>query len=148
MTLPLFRKNQKNRGLEKKNQLAMNGKQCKNRHHVSNLDANGPSTVEVMTSCPCCNRQLKKGRETVGETNLPSSYDSIFKDDLSGSDTEASSLGCSDMDEEDSTTRSLSGGEYTITEMLAQGWMHKKGTGKDWIGSKGWKPRWAVLSVS
>lgn len=37
---------------------------------------------------------------------------------------------------------------YNVKKVLAQGWVHKKGTGSDWIGSRAWKPRWAVLAVS
>lgn len=107
----------------------------------------GPSAVSNTASCPCCNRHLKSGRQTVGETRPQSLYDSLFMDD--GSDTE-SSHSFEDLDDMGSMMPGvLSGGvPYTITENLVQGWMHKKGTGMDWMGSRAWKPRWAVLSVS
>jgi hypothetical protein len=41
-----------------------------------------------------------------------------------------------------------SGVEYRFKRVLAEGWVNKKGTGNDWLGSRGWKPRWARLVVS
>ena len=38
--------------------------------------------------------------------------------------------------------------EYTVTEAIVQGWLHKKGTGGDWAGRRWWKPRWVTLAVS
>ena len=37
---------------------------------------------------------------------------------------------------------------YTVKETLNQGYIEKKGSGFDWIGSRAWKKRWAVLVVS
>lgn len=37
---------------------------------------------------------------------------------------------------------------YTITETIVQGWLYKKGTGGDWAGSRGWKPRWVTLALA
>mmetsp|Transcript_6030 Transcript_6030/g.14615 ORF Transcript_6030/g.14615 Transcript_6030/m.14615 type:complete len:302 (-) Transcript_6030:142-1047(-) len=34
---------------------------------------------------------------------------------------------------------------YTVKETLNQGYIEKKGSGFDWIGSRAWKKRWAVL---
>ena len=104
----------------------------------------GPSTVEGMAACPCCNRQLKDGRQTLGEALVKPSQISLFNDD--GSDTESSV----DMDEDDCMMPGVlaDGITYTIKQVLVQGWVHKKGTGMDWIGSRAWKPRWAVLAVS
>ena len=36
---------------------------------------------------------------------------------------------------------------YTVKDIIAQGYVHKKGSGYDWIGSRAWKARWAVLVV-
>jgi len=107
----------------------------------------GPTDVEGMTACPCCNRQLRRGRQTVGVTSLASPRDgTLFVDDKSDSDSGE------DMDEVDDATMMpglLSyGTAYTVTQNLVQGWVHKKGTGMDWLRSRAWKPRWAVLSVS
>jgi len=40
-----------------------------------------------------------------------------------------------------------SGVEYFPRRIVAEGWVHKKGTGRDWLGSVAWKPRWARLVV-
>jgi hypothetical protein len=104
----------------------------------------GPTTVEGMTACPCCNRHLKDGRQTVGETRLASRHGSLFKDDASDTDS------IEDLEDEDHMMPGVlaQGVAYTIKQDLVQGWVHKKGTGMDWLCSRAWKPRWAVLSVS
>jgi hypothetical protein len=35
-----------------------------------------------------------------------------------------------------------------VRDVIAQGYVHKKGSGYDWCGSRAWKARWAVLVVS
>mmetsp|Transcript_45751 Transcript_45751/g.111536 ORF Transcript_45751/g.111536 Transcript_45751/m.111536 type:complete len:383 (+) Transcript_45751:1005-2153(+) len=37
------------------------------------------------------------------------------------------------------------GTPYTIKRVIFQGYLHKKGSGFDWFGSRSWKSRWAVL---
>ena len=37
---------------------------------------------------------------------------------------------------------------YYPEEVLAEGWLQKKGTGHDWLGSRGWKARWARLCMA
>ena len=39
------------------------------------------------------------------------------------------------------------GDTYHVKKVLVQGWVYKKGTGLDWIGSRAWKARWACLVV-
>ena len=36
---------------------------------------------------------------------------------------------------------------YTVNSVIVQGYIDKKGSGFDWIGSRAWKARWAVLVV-
>lgn len=38
--------------------------------------------------------------------------------------------------------------EGEVTKIIAEGWLQKKGTGKDWIGSKSWKPRWVQIVLA
>ena len=40
-----------------------------------------------------------------------------------------------------------SGVEYKFKRVLAEGWVNKKGTGNDWMGSRALKARWARLVV-
>lgn len=42
----------------------------------------------------------------------------------------------------------VNGREYEPISVLAEGWVHIKGTGKDWFGSRSWKARYAKLVVS
>ena len=126
---------------KQKTQLDMKGSTTR---EMSNRSIIGPETVEGMAACPCCNRQRHQGRQTVGDILVPSNHESLFKDD--NSDTENSE----DWDEEERMMPGVlaDGIAYNITKVLVQGWVHKKGTGMDWIGSRAWKPRWAVLAVS
>jgi hypothetical protein len=57
------------------------------------------------------------------------------------------------VDSEDEETDGLPDGQagglnYHPKRILVEGHLHKLGTGKDWIGSRSWKPRWARLVVS
>lgn len=38
--------------------------------------------------------------------------------------------------------------DYTITKVLSDTWLHKKGSGNDVFGCKAWKSRWCQLVVS
>ena len=107
------------------------------QHH----DGSEFPVVQGMTACPCCNRRLDQGRQTLGETVAPPVYDSLFN-------AEDESTG--DMDEEDCMMPGIlaDGDTYHVKKVLVQGWVYKKGTGMDWIGSRAWKPRWACLVVS
>jgi hypothetical protein len=80
--------------------------------------------------------------EVVGETNIQTRNDCLFGD----TETECSE----DLDDEDHMMPGLlqEGISYTIKRQLVQGWIHKKGTGSDWLASRAWKARWAVLVVS
>ena len=40
------------------------------------------------------------------------------------------------------------GATYTPTQILVEGWLHKKGTGHDWLGSRAWKARWGRLCMA
>ncbi|KAL7569993.1 hypothetical protein ACA910_017041 [Epithemia clementina (nom. ined.)] len=45
-------------------------------------------------------------------------------------------------------TVTAGGVTYHPEEVLAEGWLQKKGTGQDWLGSRGWKARWARLCMA
>lgn len=40
------------------------------------------------------------------------------------------------------------GVSYTVSRVLVEGWLHKKGTGQDWLGSRAWKARWGRLLMA
>lgn len=113
------------------------------QHHGRDSDL---PVVQGIAACPCCNRRLDQGRQTLGDIVAPPVYDSLFQSD-SYSDDEAST---GDMDEQDSMMPGIlaDGDAYHVKKVLVQGWVYKKGTGMDWIGSRAWKARWACLVVS
>ncbi|EJK46642.1 hypothetical protein THAOC_34680 [Thalassiosira oceanica] len=39
-------------------------------------------------------------------------------------------------------------GVYAIRKTIAQGWLHKKGSGEDWAKQRWWKPRWMTLALA
>ena len=106
----------------------------------------GSLFCQGVPSYPHSKQATKDARQTVGETRCKT-FGSILHDD--GTETETCTS-YDDTDEEASMTPGfLSGGiPFIVTNRLVQGWVYKKGTGQDWICSKAWKPRWAVLSVS
>jgi hypothetical protein len=106
--------------------------------------------------CPCCHLPLKVGHQMVDNTpTKPTSRQqsatviressiSLFSEDVEACDDD-------DMDETDRTMMPGLLGQgvaYTVREIIAQGYIHKKGSGLDFLGSKYWKARWAVLVVS
>jgi hypothetical protein len=108
-----------------------------------------PSKVKP---CPCCNQMRSHHhRQIVGETNIRSisssgvHYDSLIS--LFSDDTDDTN---EDEDELDRMMPGVlaKGVAYTVKEVIAQGYVHKKGSGCDWLGSRAWKARWAVLVVS
>jgi hypothetical protein len=109
----------------------------------------GPTNINDMPACPCCNRVSgAEGRQTLDEPASSSRRDlpCVFKFDEEhdeGDDTD-------DEEEDDAYLPGTldSGVEYKFKRVLAEGWIHKKGTGNDWLRSRGWKTRWAQLVVS
>mmetsp|Transcript_108195 Transcript_108195/g.161867 ORF Transcript_108195/g.161867 Transcript_108195/m.161867 type:complete len:314 (+) Transcript_108195:54-995(+) len=117
--------------------------QWEDKSGMKHCNVIGSVAAGAMAACPCCNRQLDDARETVGDTRMPTPRcESLFKDDVSDTDSE-------DWDEQDQMMPGLlsDGVAYCVKKVIAQGWVHKKGTGTDWLGSRAWKPRWAVLAL-
>jgi hypothetical protein len=53
------------------------------------------------------------------------------------------------QEDDDLMTGVLAAGqEYTPKRVLVEGWLHKKGTGHDWLSSRAWKARWARLALA
>jgi hypothetical protein len=103
--------------------------------------------------CPCCNRQLRCAaqQQVVGETVVQKNrrrYDSLF--DIYSDDDSDDSNKEEDLDEFDRMLPGVlaKGVAYTVKSVIAQGYVDKKGSGFDWIMSRAWKARWAVLVVS
>jgi hypothetical protein len=116
----------------------------------------GPTNINDMPACPCCNRRVSnaEGRQTLDEPassryvtrrtslrDIPCAFN--FDEDHEEDN---------DTDDEDEDNDYLpgtldSGVEYKFKRVLAEGWVHKKGTGNDWLRSRGWKTRWAQLVV-
>ena len=94
------------------------------------------------SACPCCNRQIDEGRQTLDEppSGSRNMRRSLMDDALSSDDD--------DCDENESLPGVLhSGIEYRPKKILVEGWVHKKGTGNDIFGSRAWKPRYCRLVV-
>ena len=91
--------------------------------------------------CPCCKqcideRQLTLPGNKLDPNKIAAHSKSAFDDESVDSD-----------DEEMLPGGVVEGLRYYPTQILIEGWVHKKGTGQDWLGSTSWKPRWARLVV-
>lgn len=105
------------------------------------------------TACPCCNtRRLDDdGRQTLNEPAIiPSSRRQRNLIDDVEEDEDEERNACQSADEEVDTLPGVlhSGIQYNPTRVLAEGWVHKKGTGNDFFGSRAWKARYCRLVVS
>jgi hypothetical protein len=91
-------------------------------------------------------------------TSSSSDYsDSDHDNDDNGNDDD--DVSCSTTDDQmmsmmggSATVETRKGGSSIETnivkeEVITQGYINKKGSGQDWLGSKTWKSRWAVLVV-
>lgn len=115
---------------------------------VIGIDSERSAVLKDKDPCPCCNRQLRCRTEhrVVGETVLnPSRYDNLFQIHSKTSDNSKEK----DLDKLDRMLPGVlaEGIAYTVKSVIAQGYIDKKGSGFDWIGSRAWKARWAVLVV-
>mmetsp|Transcript_12638 Transcript_12638/g.26790 ORF Transcript_12638/g.26790 Transcript_12638/m.26790 type:complete len:305 (+) Transcript_12638:293-1207(+) len=90
-------------------------------------------------------RKLSLGSEKqiISIADNRSHYESLFE--LHSDDSDDSEF--EDLDEVDRMLPGLleRGIAYTIKETIFHGYIDKKGSGFDWIGSRAWKTRWAVL---
>lgn len=112
-------------------------------HDVVVCGVIGPTALPK--SCPCCNRRVGgqvEGRQTLDEPARRRRQDRVIPCLFEQEDEE--------QEEEDDCQPGVldSGVEYKFKRILAEGWVNKKGSGKDWFGSRAFKPRWAKLVVS
>jgi PH domain len=106
--------------------------------------------------CPCCQQNWDTGTpiridalkltSSLSETILPKKpmRDQSLLTAAESDDDEEEVL---QIDEDLMTGVLKEGVQYRITRIIVEGWLHKKGTGHDWMGSRGWKARWARLAV-
>lgn len=126
-----------------------------------------PRIISKLEACPCCNRLVKQAdqtekRQVVGDTTTAgmisgsttrvgwvSRHESLFTNrEEEDEDYECKADGGDDdPDELDRMMPGVlgKGTPYTVKKVIVQGHLHKKGSGFDWLGSRSWKARWAVL---
>lgn len=119
-----------------------------------------PGMTASMVACPCCSyrRIAPNSLETLSEDssngnsrNKSSSSNKSVDDDyaLQGLSLLDREFDEEEQEEEDGMPGILASGvKYTPKRVVAEGLLHKKGTGKDWLGSTDWKLRYARLVVS
>ncbi|GAX10059.1 hypothetical protein FisN_25Lu105 [Fistulifera solaris] len=106
------------------------------------------STQETITmtekpKCPCCQQSFDNTLSTLSEPLLPlHQTPSLF----SSSDEDNSDVENVDGDLLPGTL--TAGIKYYPTSVVVQGWLHKKGTGNDWLGNTSWKARWARMIMA
>jgi hypothetical protein len=120
----------------------------------------GPTSLLELVSCPCCQQCFDDAEASQSTLAEPLCIGRHFSpqtarrdrslltaneplDDDEGDEIE------DDDDDDDLLPGVLAAGvHYTPKRVLVEGWLHKKGTGKDWLGSRAWKPRWARLALA
>ena len=116
----------------------------------------GSHQLWELAHCPCCRQTLdesEKSKIDQPSLLLPSSLMDrhCFSDEDSEEEEELKGLAHADLDEDESRLApgTLGAGvKYTPTKVLVEGWLHKKGTGQDWLGSRAWKARWGRLCLA
>mmetsp|Transcript_14521 Transcript_14521/g.22721 ORF Transcript_14521/g.22721 Transcript_14521/m.22721 type:complete len:437 (-) Transcript_14521:345-1655(-) len=118
---------------------ASSSSSCSAKLNVIDPNANIPA----QRPCPCCNRS--KLNYTVNDHEHDCEERNKFEG-LHG----LSILDEEELQEDDDIMPGVlaSGVKYTPKRVLAEGLMHKKGTGKDWRGSTDWKLRYAKLALA
>ena len=111
---------------------------------------NTSSTVKSkkVVACPCCKSYVDCGHNEKdfkfqNEQQCQNQKDALstFMDSLWPS----SEVNDSVSSPHDVSAKSLN---YKINSRLVEGWLYKKGSGHDMLGSTFWKPRWCSLVVS
>lgn len=107
----------------------------------------GPTDYREAVSCPCCNRKVCDDGQRIDSSPTNSDDNSLSQEDDHQQEAALQQNGSTD---EDTNCLGLlnEGAEYDITKVLAEGWVHKKGSGHDWISSRAWKARWARLALA
>ena len=126
------------------------------------LPVSSKTTLIGSSTCPCCN-QTFDGKETLNEPTIcvaPPQAVASQRLEATGEfqeqetphlHTPLSTSPVSGMHEYDKDVQPgilAQGLYYYPTRILAEGWLHKKGTGNDWLSSRGWKTRWTRLCLA
>uniref|UniRef100_A0A7S4S2F4 PH domain-containing protein n=2 Tax=Ditylum brightwellii TaxID=49249 RepID=A0A7S4S2F4_9STRA len=105
--------------------------------HRGMFDNLGSRKVGTM-ACPCCQRYVD-GR-SIGEECGNSHWQQQSNRGLGSSFSEVEN-----GRDNDERSRII---DYEIKEELYNGWVYKKGTGRDWFSCRDWKPRYATLVLA
>ena len=104
----------------------------------------GPVDFASRAPCPCCARYVVKecdlSAASVGAPQQERQQPTSLTTSPSADDDRKDATLPGSLDPTDTA--------YTVQSILVQGWVHKKGTGKDIFGSRGWKSRWATLCTA
>jgi len=143
---------------------AMEESQLMRSKHLSSFRPLSPTEhVEVgridggESTCSCCNRRRGDERQTL---NLPTRQHCHYHHNVTTNvssrsliddttDEDEDSDNDDDRDEKDNMYGVLASGvEYKSKRILAEGWLHKKGSGNDFFGSIRWKARYCRLILA
>eukprot|EP00536_Pseudo-nitzschia_multiseries_P000637 jgi/Psemu1/179243/e_gw1.8.32.1 len=97
---------------------------------------------------PCWNEKQSSGlkhQDAVGASSTRKNLCEAHSDIMTPDDSDDHDI--EDLDDADRMLPGVlaKGTAYTINQVIFHGYLDKKGSGFDWIGSRAWKPRWAVL---
>ena len=112
----------------------------------------GPADFTSLAPCPCCARYVVKECAD-GSNQRNHHHHHHLQRQQAATSAASAALVTSPSADDDRNDTTLAGSldssmEYAVTSILVQGWVHKKGTGKDIFGSRAWKSRWATLATA
>lgn len=124
------------------NSVSHQGSLCANNFDFGGVI--GPRNLHELAACPCCNQcreDLNNQQQVVDGTPTKA----IPAEPLVNRELDSES---NDSDDEEALPKGQAEGvNYYPKKIVVEGWLHKKGSGKDFLGSRYWKPRWARLVV-
>ena len=109
----------------------------------------GSMNLMDIVACPCCHMTLDD--QQYYRINEPERLYQHRESLLSHSDSEDEDLDSRRralVEASDGVLDEPSRAHYRLNRILAEGWLHKKGSGKDWLGTTSWKARWARLAMA
>jgi len=137
-------------GVDKVKSALTGHQQQKQKQKQNGAKTLGPVDFASLAPCPCCARYVVKDLDG----SVGTSKQQQQQQQQQEQERQPPSLTASPSKDDDRKDAALPGSldptntTYAVQSIAVQGWVHKKGTGNDLFGSRGWKSRWATLCTA
>jgi PH domain len=109
----------------------------------------GPTRLIDFASCPCCHSNVDPEEEVKTQPLNAAIQEKIDNSLITESMSESESDNdCDSVSVIVPPDLNAAGVLYSTRKVLVEGWLHKKGTGKDMMRSQAWKARWVRLTLA